>query len=101
LWQLGFVVHHAPMRSNPYLPTDEIDAPEKNIRPEIAAQELSAEFVDQSGASIFLLAHWLQHGEPISASRSQSRPRRRPPRSAETGQRTGCVSVMTREMNDV
>jgi hypothetical protein len=60
-----FVVHHAPTRSNPHLPAEEIDALEKTMRPEIAAQELHAQFVDLSGASIFPLASLLDNGEPI------------------------------------
>jgi hypothetical protein len=61
----GFVMHHAPTRRNPYLPPDEIDALEKTMRPEVAAQELWAQFVDLSGAAIFPLAHLLENGEPI------------------------------------
>jgi hypothetical protein len=63
--ETGFVMHHAPTRANPHLPADEVDALEKTMRPEVAAQELWAQFVDLSGASIVPLANLLEKGDPV------------------------------------
>jgi hypothetical protein len=64
LAELGFVVHHAPTAANPHLPAEEIVALRATMRPEIASQELDAEFVDMAGSTIFPLAALLIDGEP-------------------------------------
>jgi hypothetical protein len=60
----GYAVFHAPTAANPHLPADEIAYLRSTLRPEIAAQELDALFVDVSGASIFPLQNLLVDGEP-------------------------------------
>jgi hypothetical protein len=63
--EIGFVVHHAPTSANPHLPIEEIAAVRATMRPEEAAQELDALFVDMAGASIFPLAALLENGQPV------------------------------------
>jgi hypothetical protein len=60
----GYAVLHAPTTANPHLPADEVAYLRSTLRPEIAAQELDALFVDVSGASIFPLQSLLVDGEP-------------------------------------
>jgi hypothetical protein len=62
--ELGFVEFHARTVDNPHLPVDEVEALRKTMRPEVAAQELDAEFVDLAGVTIFPLASLLVDGEP-------------------------------------
>ena len=64
--EMGFVVHHAPTSANPHLPVEEISALRATMRPEEAAQELDALFVDMAGVSIFPLAALLEDGQPVT-----------------------------------
>ena len=64
LGELGFVLHHAPTSANPHLPAEEIVSLRSTMRPEIASQELDAEFVDMAGSTIFPLSALLIDGEP-------------------------------------
>jgi hypothetical protein len=66
LAEMGFVVHHAPTSANPHLPVEEIAALRATMRPEEAAQELDALFVDMAGVSIFPLAALLENGQPVA-----------------------------------
>ena len=66
LAEMGFVVHHAPTSANPHLPVVEIAALRATMRPEEAAQELDALFVDMAGVSIFPLAALLENGQPVA-----------------------------------
>jgi hypothetical protein len=53
----GFAVFHAPTGANPFLPVEAIAALRAELpRPEVALQELDAQFVDTGGATIFPLA---------------------------------------------
>ena len=69
LAEMGFVVHHAPTSANPHLPVEEIAALRATMRPEEAAQELDALFVDMAGVSIFPLAALLENGQPVADDR--------------------------------
>jgi hypothetical protein len=69
LIEMGFVVHHAPTSANPHLPVEEIAALRATMRPEEAAQELDALFVDMAGVSIFPLAALLENGQPVADDR--------------------------------
>jgi len=61
----GFAVFHAPTGANPFLPVEAIAALRAELpRPEVALQELDAQFVDTGGATIFPLAALLIDGEP-------------------------------------
>jgi hypothetical protein len=61
----GYAVFHAPTASNPFLPADEIAYLRSTLRPEVASQELDAQFVDLGGATIFpISALLLENGEP-------------------------------------
>jgi hypothetical protein len=61
----GFAVFHAPTGANPFLPVEAIAASRAELpRPEVALQELDAQFVDTGGATIFPLAALLIDGEP-------------------------------------
>jgi hypothetical protein len=66
LAEMGFVVHHAPTSANPHLPVEEISALRATMRPEEAAQELDALFVDMAGVSIFPLAALLKNGQLVA-----------------------------------
>jgi hypothetical protein len=66
LAEMGFVVHHAPTSANPHLPVEGIAALRATMRPEEAAQELDAQFVDMAGVSIFPLAALLENGQPVA-----------------------------------
>jgi hypothetical protein len=68
--EMGFVVHHAPTSANPHLPVEEIAALRATMRPEEAAQELDALFVDMAGLSIFPLAALLENGQPVADNAS-------------------------------
>ena len=61
----GFAVFHAPTSANPFLPAEAIVALRAELpRPEVALQELDAQFIDTGGATIFPLALLLENGEP-------------------------------------
>jgi hypothetical protein len=51
--------------ANPHLPADEIEGMRRIMRPEIAAQELDAAFVDVSGSAIIPLGNLLLDGKPF------------------------------------
>ena len=61
----GFVQFHAPSRSNPTLPPDEVEGFERDYEPLVYQQEFLAEFVDWSGAAFFSLNKMLVHGQPV------------------------------------
>jgi hypothetical protein len=61
----GFVQFHAPSRSNPHLPRDEVDAFQKDNLPLVYQQEYLAEFVDWSGAAFFSMESMLVAGAPV------------------------------------
>jgi hypothetical protein len=60
-----FVQFHAPSRSNPHLPRDEVEAFERDNEPLVYQQEYLAEFVDWSGAAFFALNKLLLNGAPV------------------------------------
>jgi hypothetical protein len=60
----GYVTFHAPTSANPHLPPEEIEYMRSTLRPEIAAQELDAQFVDVSGSAILPLGKLLIDGKP-------------------------------------
>jgi hypothetical protein len=61
----GFVQFHAPTRTNPHLPRDEVLALERDNAPLVYQQEYLAEFVDWSGEAFFALPNLLQDGKPV------------------------------------
>lgn len=61
----GFVQFHAPSRSNPHLPRDEVAAFERDNEPLVYQQEYLADFVDWSGAMFFSRDKLLQDGKPV------------------------------------
>jgi hypothetical protein len=63
--KLGFVCYHAPSRSNPTLPQDEVEGFERDNEPLVYQQEYLAEFVDWSGAAFFALNKMLVNGQPV------------------------------------
>ena len=73
LWQVckeprhGFVDFHAPSRSNPFLPLDEIETLRQTTPALIFQQEYEAEFVDFSGAAFFPRDSLLENGQPVAA----------------------------------
>lgn len=61
----GFVQFHAPSRTNPHLPADEVAAFQKDNAPLVYQQEYLAEFVDWSGEAFFSLDSMLVNGQPV------------------------------------
>jgi terminase large subunit-like protein len=61
----GFVQFHAPTRSNPFLPKEEVEALQRDNLPLVYQQEYLAEFVDWSGAAFFSRDKLLLNGEPV------------------------------------
>lgn len=61
----GFVQFHAPSRSNPLLPADEVAAFQQDNEPLVYQQEYLADFVDWSGAAFFALDRMLVNGKPV------------------------------------
>jgi hypothetical protein len=61
----GFVQFHAPTRSNPFLPREEVAALQRDNLPLVYQQEYLAEFVDWSGAAFFSMEKLLQNGAPM------------------------------------
>lgn len=61
----GFVCYHAPSRSNPTLPADEVAGFERDNEPLVYQQEYLAEFVDWSGAAFFALEKMLVNHQPV------------------------------------
>lgn len=60
-----FVVHHAPSRTNPYLPVAELNRLQRESHPLVFKQEYEAEFVDWSGDSFFTIDLMLVDGNPV------------------------------------
>ena len=61
----GFVEYHAPSRSNPYLPREELEKLERENVPLVYQQEYLAEFVDWSGVAFFALGKLLVDAKPV------------------------------------
>lgn len=61
----GFVQFHAPSRTNPHLPADEVAAFQADNAPLVYQQEYLAEFVDWSGDAFFSLNNMLVNGQPV------------------------------------
>jgi len=62
---LGFVEHHAPTSSNPFVPPEELEKERQNCEPRVFRQEFLAEFVDWSSDSLFDISKWFIDGEPV------------------------------------
>lgn len=60
-----FAEYHAPTRTNPYMPSAEIEVLKRRLHPLIFQQEYLAEFVDFSGEAFFSLDKMLIEGKPI------------------------------------
>ena len=63
--KLGFVQHHAPTSSNPFVPPDELEKERENNDPRVFRQEFLAEFVDWSTESLFDMSRWLVDDQPV------------------------------------
>ena len=63
--KFGFTEYHAPTRTNPFLPTDEIAKLERDNHPDVYRQEYLAEFVDWRGAAFFSEEKLLVDGNPV------------------------------------
>lgn len=61
----GFVVYHAPSRTNPFLPKEELALLEEQNHPMVYKQEYLAEFIDWSGVAFFALEYLLQDNRPV------------------------------------
>lgn len=61
----GFVGFHAPSRTNPHLPADEVARFELDNLPLVYQQEYLAEFVDWSGSAFFTRDSLLVDGQPV------------------------------------
>lgn len=61
----GFVQFHAPTRSNPFLPREEVAKLQRDNLPLVYQQEFLAEFVDWSGAAFFAREKMLNNGQPV------------------------------------
>lgn len=57
---LGFIEHHAPTSSNPFVPPEELEKERANNDPRVFRQEFMAEFVDWSAASLFDVRKWFE-----------------------------------------
>ena len=57
---LGFIEHHAPTSSNPFVPPEELEKERANNDPRVFSQEFMAEFVDWSAASLFDVRKWFE-----------------------------------------
>lgn len=57
---LGFIEHHAPTSSNPFVPPEELEKERANNDPRVFRQEFLAEFVDWSAASLFDVRKWFE-----------------------------------------
>ncbi|WP_201471863.1 terminase [Escherichia coli] len=62
---LGFVVHHAPTSSNPYIPKEELEEAEGKTEPRVWRQEYLAEFIDWSKDALMDVNAWLEDGQPV------------------------------------
>ena len=71
LWALchkseyGFIQFHAPTRTNPHLPREEIEALQRDNHPLVYKQEFLADFVDFSGDAFFSRDKFLVNGQPV------------------------------------
>lgn len=61
----GFTEYHAPTRTNPYMPAEELVLLEQQNHPLVYRQEYLAEFVDWSGVAFFSLADLLVDDRPV------------------------------------
>ena len=61
----GFVVYHAPSRTNPHLPKEELELLEAQNHPMVYKQEYLAEFIDWSGVAFFALEYLLENNRPV------------------------------------
>lgn len=62
--EFGFLEHHAPSSSNPYIPPDELERERQQNHPMIFRQEFLAEFVDWSGSALISEQDLLIEGRP-------------------------------------
>lgn len=56
---LGFIEHHAPTSSNPFVPPEELEQQREKLTRACSAEFL-AEFVDWSAASLFDVRKWFE-----------------------------------------
>ncbi|WP_425338760.1 hypothetical protein [Enterobacter roggenkampii] len=57
---LGFIEHHAPTSSNPFVPPEELEKERPTTTRACSAEEFLAEFVDWSAASLFDVRKWFE-----------------------------------------
>lgn len=57
--ELGFKQFHAPTSTNPYVPTDELEAEKAKVHPLVWQQEFAAEFVSWESATFFKAEYFL------------------------------------------
>ena len=62
---LGFLEHHAPTSSNPFVPPEELEKEREANDPRVFRQEFLAEFVDWSTESLFDMSKWLIDDQPV------------------------------------
>ncbi|MGK4477235.1 terminase large subunit domain-containing protein [Yersinia enterocolitica] len=62
---LGFVKHHAPTSSNPFIPKDELEETERKSDHRVWQQEYLAEFVDWSKDALLDVDKLLVDGQPV------------------------------------
>lgn len=58
--ELGFIEHHAPTSSNPYVPPEELEKERLRCEPRVFRQEFLAEFVDWSADALFDVRKWFE-----------------------------------------
>ena len=64
--QHGFTEFHAPTRTNPYLPAEELEKLQRENHPLVYSQEYLAEFVDWAGIQFFSQEDLLVNGQPVA-----------------------------------
>lgn len=62
---LGFKEFYAPTHNNPLMPKEELDRLEREIAPEVYAQEYKAIFINWAGISFFPIQKLLENGRPV------------------------------------
>jgi len=62
----GFKEFHAPTRTNPYVPLDELEKYKQESHPDVFRQEYLAEFVDFSGTAFFPESKLLVEGQGVA-----------------------------------
>jgi phage terminase large subunit-like protein len=71
-WQIcnepehNFTSYHAPTKTNPFLPVEELDKLQRENHPMVYRQEYLAEFVDWSGEAFFSMDKLLDKGLPVA-----------------------------------